>query len=374
MSDKPYTVELGESYDSLATIQVQYYCEVSYRNVSRTNLAIVEFNGKINDLPPECTGMIMGGSEQVIIQFRSISGRPIDTKNNPVLMKGYTIKIPMELILNNYQIYIEELNVVICLKANTGNVCHPYASVNYGRAMQDVLGDIRNHKDSMPYVQFAINDPFHKLGQDVLYGIMYNEVVEIPVTQSLSQEGICALYAMMSVNGDRCTYYESLEPMVDEKNPVDIMEMHTDLFLAIATTKRGALRYLKTRPEKITEKDIREKIEEKHRTTIEDLKIEKDKLKTELDKVTMDRDRFRDQYNAIIAEHKTQVDIESIRVDRQELDAKSKISDNNVKVSDNKVSESQFKLIHLIGAAAIPVVVGGAIKLLDWYIKSRTNK
>ena len=379
MADSLYNIEYNDGYGPLATARVQYYYEVSYRNTSRTNLTVVDFNNNKILISPECDGTVFG-REQLTIQFRSISGKPIDMKGNDTLMKGYTITIPMEVINTHYQIYIKELNVVICLSEHADLIRHPFTTIDYAKFLNDAEKEIReNVKDNCPTIRFSVNDPFKKLGTDVLYGVMFDEIFEIPVTNMIDKDGIVCIYATMSMGDEICTYAESLEPMVAEKDPVDILEMHNNLLLAVATTKREAKRF-KRENRKITEQDMknREKqitveIEEKHRTIIEGLKVERDKLKITLDSVVSDRDRYKEQYNAIIADHKTQSDIESYRTARHENETKNKISDNNVKVSDNKVTETQFKLIHLIAAASVPVVIGGAFKLLELYIKSKTE-
>ena len=379
MEDGLYHVEHNDNYGPLATARVQYYYEVSYCNTSKNNITVVDFNNNKTMIPPECNG-IMYGKECITIQFRSICGKPVDMKGNYSLMKGYTITIPIEVLYAHYQIYIKELNVVICLADHATMVRHPFTTVDYAKFLNDAEQEIRkNMTDNFPTVRFAVNDPFNKLGTDVLYGVMFDEIFEIPVTNIIDISGIVCVYATMSMGSEICTYTESLEPMVAEKDPVDILEMHNNLLLAIATTKREAKRF-KRENRRITEQDMhnREKqitaeIEEKNKNIIEGLKIERDKLKLTLDDVTMERNQYKNQYSAIIADHKTQSDIESYRTSRHENESKNRISDNNVKVSENKVTETQYKLVHLIAAASVPVVIGGAIKLLEWYIKSKTE-
>ena len=379
MADELYSIEHNDNYGPLATSRVQYYYEVSYCNTSKNNVVVVDFNNNKTMIPPECNGVVFG-REQLVIQFRSICGKPVDLKGNDALMKGYTITIPMEVINAHYQIYIKELNVVICLAEHAGVIRHPYTTVDYAKFLNDAEIEIRtNMTDKCPTVRFSVNDPFNKLGTDVLYGVMFDEIFEIPVTNVLDKNGSVCIYATMTLGSETCTYEESLEPLVAENDPVDILEMHNNLLLAVATTKREAKRF-KRECRRITEQDLKERekritveIEEQNKTLISNLKIERDKLKNTLDSVTMDRDRYKEQYNTIIADHKTQSDIESYRTSRHENETKSKISDNNVKVSDNKVTETQFKLVHLIAAASVPVVIGGAIKLLELYIKSKTE-
>lgn len=377
--DKPYRVETADALGSLTTTRTHYYTEISYNNMSTHNLCVIDYSGKRTDLPPECSGSYLFGRSQVTITIRSIVGRSIKDDGGPVLMKGMIITIPINVLTDEFQLYIQELNVVICLRERAEMISHPYSSINYSNVLRDAEQAILETREGRPTVQFIVNDPFRRLQTDVLYGILYKEIFEIPVTHQLDISNICALYATVTLDGEVSVYQESLEPMLDPKDPVDVIEMHNDLNLAVATSKREAQRF-KREYRKITEQDLknREKqitaeIDERNRVAIESLKVERDKLKNTLDTVTSERDRYREQYNTILSDRKTQADLGDIRAREQETENKSRISDNNVKVSDNKVAESQIKLWHLVVAAAVPVIITGAIKLMEAYVKLKVG-
>lgn len=378
--DNPYKVESAEAMGTLTSTRTHYYTEVAYSNMSNTNLCVIDFSGKRTDLPPECAGRLhYYGKKQVTISVRSCVGKSIKDDGSQVLMKGYIISIPLNLLENEYQVYIQELNVVLCLRERAELVTHPYCSMNYAQILNNAESEVIETRGDRPTIQFTANDPHRKLNTDVLYGVMFNEIYEIPVTHQLDLTNQCAIYSTLSLNGSVCTYSESLEPMIDPKEPVDVIELHGDLNLAIATSKREAQRF-KREYRKITEQDLktREKqitaeIEDRQRIAIEGLKSERDRLKISLDQTTAERDRYRDQYNTIIADHKTQADIGDIHARRKETETKTKISDNNVAISDNKVTESQIKLWHVAAAASVPVVIGGIVKLVELYVKLKTG-
>lgn len=379
-NDNPYKVEQADALGSLTSTRTHYYTEISYSNTSTTNLCVIDFSGKRTDLPPECSGnMQFFGRQQVTITVRSVVGKSIKDDGTQVLMKGYVISIPMNLLINEFQVYIQELNVVICLRDRAELVRHPYSSMNYAQLLNNAETEIIATREDRPTVQFVVNDPFRKLNTDVMYGVMFDEIFEIPITHQLDISNQCAIYTTMTLGGEVMTYTESLEAMLDPKEPVDVIELHSNLNLAIATSRREAQRF-KREYRKITEQDLknREKqvtaeIEDRNKVTIEGLKVERDKLKIALEQTTADRDRYRDQYNTIIGDHKTQADLGDINARRKETETKSKISDNNVTISDNKVAESQIKLWHVVVAASVPVVIGGIIKLLDAYVKMKTG-
>ena len=182
-----------------------------------------------------------------------------------------------------------------------------------------------------------------------------------------------SLFSTITANGTVFTYSESLEAMVSEKEPVDLVEFHNSLLLAITTTRREAQRYRREQ-NRITEKDlndrekrIRAEIEESYRLQITQLKSDGERLKIKLEAAEAERDRFKDQYNTLIADHRTQADLDDIS-------AKRRISNNNVDISENKKKESEIKLKHVIIAAAVPTAVAVVCKVIELIIKSKASK
>lgn len=390
MNQEPYTVQAYKnSLGSLASPRNLYYTEVSYANATTTNLCVIDFKGDITELPPECNSAFTCTNQQeCTIMMRYVVGPSIGANSAPVMMSGYIIHIPMDVLLNNYQVYIKELNVVICLRDRASLAKHPYCSVNYGTLLDKTAQAIIETREGMPTVQFVVNDPANQLRAECLYGVMYNEIYEIPVTHERDVDNKCRIYSNFTMGNKAFSYFEDLDPLIDPdpKKAVDVMELHNDLNLAIAVTRRAAEKF-KREYKKITAEDLKQReqqitsaIEYKYQSKINGLEQERDSLKITLNRVESERDRYKDQYNTIIADHKTRADLDDINVRRQEADAKSRIadnnvaiSDNNVSVSDNKVKESKVKMWHVIAAAAVPLVVGGAIKLIDAYIKMKTG-
>ena len=201
-NDNPYKVEQAEALGSLTSTRTHYYMEVSYSNTSTTNLCVIDFNGKKTDLPPECCGsMQFFGRQQVTITVRSVVGKSIKDDGSQVLMKGYIISIPMNLLINEYQVYIQELNVVICLRDRADLVRHPYSSMNYAQLLNNAESEISATREDRPTVQFIVNDPFKKLNTDVMYGVMFDEIFEIPITHQLDITNQCAIYPTRTLGG-----------------------------------------------------------------------------------------------------------------------------------------------------------------------------
>lgn len=371
MEEHLYSASQGDAFGSLVSPRVAHYEEISYHNTSSLNLAIINYNGTVTELPPECTQGLFGKAE-VSISHRWMTGKTLNLDSKTVLMPGRIINIPIDTLTTYFQVYVKELNVVICLADRAHAISHPYACVDYARALNDVREELKDVTNNAPTITLVANDPFYKMAQDVVYGVMFGEVFEIPVTHHLEKTSVFSLYATVTYNGTVSTYVESLEPMISEKEPVDLVELHNELLLAITATRREAQRYLREH-RRVTDQDVKERekrikaeVTEEFAIQITQLTNERDKLKIKLEAAEAERDRYKEQYNAIIADHRTQADIDDIS-------AKRRISDNNVDISENKKKESEIKVKHLVLAAAIPTVIAAACKIIEVVLKSKTK-
>ncbi len=371
-NEAEYAIEEGEGYGTLTTQRVGYYTETIYINSTGNNIMVIDCNNNRTNVPPEGVNTF-GARAQLNIMHRYIVGKSLDKNGGVVHMKGFKITIMADTLIDQISVYVPELNVVVCTYDRSNIVSHPYTSMDYGQLLNSAEEEIRKTREGRPTIQFTVNDPYHQLDQDIVYGVFMGEILQIPVTNRMDRSGQCELYATITNGNDVETYHESLDPLIREKDRQEVVELTDAVVLAVAVTRRAAVEF-KRDYKRVTEAELTARVKQatetanhKNQNEIISLKNTVEVLKNQVDSVGLERDRYREQYNTIIGARKAGVDL-------LEHETKAKISENNVKVSDNKVAEAEFKLAHVILAAAAPVAIMAVVKVVEILLKTKTGK
>lgn len=188
MSNSNYKVEYRESPPLFKT-KNGFFQEMGIYNCTRQDIVLINRYGHKHYVKPTSG---MHNVQHVEIRVNTING---DRLKGAGMSKvdanadGISINLPW-FDLERGPIYVSEVDMVICLPDCVNDAPHPKHYASYENALEEVMSNIKKHKDKHTVRIFA-NDPTGRV--EVLYALVEGVVVKIDVTHYEGQEP-CVFY------------------------------------------------------------------------------------------------------------------------------------------------------------------------------------
>ena len=365
------------------------YSELMIQNNTKDNIIAIDSSNNHTVIPPVNQNQF--GRETVIVWYRSTTEQTVDQNNNPLHIDGHRIIIPKHELNSEGGCYIPEINTVLCTEAMSIMTTHPRSSITYMDASEEARASVAESIQDAATIKLVANDPDGRYNK--LYTVIGDMTIEIQISNVY---GEAVLQIMYFDHGKHQTYEVELDEFFNSAD--DLLELKDLPISFVTTNKARAARYAaeyKRVPQSEVEemlkkaatrsaKDINA-IKEQYDTDIKVRDNEIKRLKDDIKTANADKDDAERKYTEL----KAAVDASNIMrehdLKEKEINNKGRISDNNVTISDTDTEtsrfkrdkeeqEAKFKTYHLVIAAAVPTVAAVGMKLLDAYIKSKTNE
>ena len=366
---KKYKVEEIQNTGPLLSTNTGLYSESFILNYTNFDITIIDCHGGRNIIPG-CPIYESAGTE-VIIEKRGKLGKTLkDYYGKQEVIPGIKLIIDESLFAAS-PLFVEELNIVIALAKNSDAIRHPYGCMNYSEAAQSAQCKFENVAENSTIVSITANDPTESL--KVLYTGLGGSIIRIPVQHEFDTSPTPQLIYVIKSDIDAIPTILTVDltPLTEKER---ILDLDNSILSFVAVDEGEALQYLETY--RTYSADAFNKRSQAIKQAY-DVKISELKASYELDKLTLENQLK--QIKTTLSEKEHELHIVNAKYDslagialHQDAEAErriklaalhnsQRISDNNVNISDTKVhiakKEYEYKLWHIIAAAAIPVIV-----------------
>ena len=190
-----------------------YYHEENIENHTSEPVVIIDHANNKSLLAPVLKHA--SDIEYVDVKWRNTLDSTATPEGTAKRIPGFQIKIPKHVLMTEGCLYISALNRLICSEPGSINACHPKACVNSESTAYALEKSISKVIERTPTVVMMINDPQGRC--DVLYSVMGDMLLEIPVTHHL---GAAELKLLFVCDGKRREFDVDIDKFLESNDSV----------------------------------------------------------------------------------------------------------------------------------------------------------
>lgn len=230
MNEQQYEV-FSEKRSSPALCQRGFYSDLMVVNFSSLNITMIDIHNKAYTVKPASAVASSSGFLELV--YRSTDTPRVDptqrysTIENPIA--ATRIKINTEKLYLG-PVYVEELEVILCLSDHAQYVTHPKSKSAYANALEQVSLEFAN-ADIYPTLRIFANDPSRTITE--LYATMFGHVVRVPVTYLENREST----VVVNITSQKQLIFQKVYSMNEFKNRDSFITENNSPVICIGTNR-----------------------------------------------------------------------------------------------------------------------------------------
>lgn len=352
-----YSVE-DIQLDQLIRSQIGFYSELLILNNTNHDVIITNNKNERTRLPPAAPIAISTKGITIFVRRTVGPTRTADCARGSI--KGIKIFVPDRAYINE-PCYIKEIDLLLSNTEIMDHTEHPYAQIEYDAALDVVLTELRHKIVDDPTFYIYANDPDNRCNN--LYSSLAGRIITIPVT---CHKGDAKIYISMSQSQGGATLEYDLDPLFE--SDTDILNLDDAPVWFVTTNRARAERYAKD-CKRLTQMEVDKLIKQTEQQYTREITALKTTAALNLqDKDSLYKQVMIKQKELISELEQLQSKYDSLKGD---LDYKAirRKDDVTEKIAEHKLKETEYKLWHVIAAAAIPVIMTTIVKMVEMAIK-----